>query len=493
LPLGVTRRSASSWSRVSRRSERRPDLKSELRGLLARSPRPAGCEVVVQVRERVPAVARATLDPAGAFGRHPLKPHQLVDRVTRTEDTIVLCHLGVPRIDPDDWSLSVDGLVRRPMQLTLSEIKRRPRVEITSIHQCCGSPLKPRMPTRRICNVVWSGVRLSELIADCGPDPAARYPWSSGADHGVFEGDNCDAFVKDLPLDRVAADVLIAYEMNGEPLRPENGYPARLVVPGYYGTNSVKWLTRLTLADVRASGPFTTRWYNDPILDVEGKPTGATTPVGPIAPESVIVSPAPDHTLPIGGCRSLGLGLGGRWRERGRCERRRRRRLDACCHRAARRPRLATLRGDLAAQASPRVRALVSSPLRRRRPAAGRGGPQCDSSCADHGPVSLTRREAPGPIAIHAGRTHRSGRSPRFLRANSSSGEGFFLSTLSQSALFSAESSLSTHLSFPCSAAKTGTLASVAADRVRTRTIFVMIVFPDCSTAVCRQGSNIMG
>jgi DMSO/TMAO reductase YedYZ molybdopterin-dependent catalytic subunit len=206
----------------------------------------------VQVSERFPAVARATLDPAGAFGRHPLQPHELLDRVTRTEDTIVLCHLGVPRIDPDDWSLSIDGLVRRPMHLTLSEIKRRPRVEITSIHQCCGSPLKPQMPTRRICNVVWGGVRLSELIADCGSDPAARYVWSSGADHGVFEGDNCDACVKDLPMDRVAADVLIAYEMNGEPLRPENGYPARLVVPGYYGTNSVKWLIRLSLADARA-------------------------------------------------------------------------------------------------------------------------------------------------------------------------------------------------------------------------------------------------
>ena len=64
--------------------------------------------------ERFPAVARATLDPAGAFGRHPLKPHQLLDRVTRIEDTIVLCHLGVPRIDPDDWSLSVGGLARRP-------------------------------------------------------------------------------------------------------------------------------------------------------------------------------------------------------------------------------------------------------------------------------------------------------------------------------------------------------------------------------------------
>jgi DMSO/TMAO reductase YedYZ molybdopterin-dependent catalytic subunit len=93
----------------------------------------------VQVKERFPAITRATLDPAGAFGRHPLQPHQLLDRVTRTEDTIVLCHLGVPRIDPD-WSLSVGGLVRRPMRLTLGEIKRRPRVEITSMEALAPVP-----------------------------------------------------------------------------------------------------------------------------------------------------------------------------------------------------------------------------------------------------------------------------------------------------------------------------------------------------------------
>ena len=263
-------------------------------------------------------MSRVKLDPAAAYGRHPPQPHQLIDRVTPTEQTIVLCHLGVPRIDPDDWSLSIDGLMRRPMRLTLGDLMRRPRIEITSIHQCCGSPLKPRMPTRRICNVVWSGVRLSEFLADCGPDPRPDI-WSGGADHGVFEGDSCEAFVKDLPLERVAADALIAYEMNGAPLRPEHGYPARLVVPDYYGTNSVKWLTRLSLDETRATGPFTTRWYNDPILDAAGRPTGRTTPVGPIAPDSAIVSPAPDQTLAAGEDVAV---LGRRRCSRRRCERR---------------------------------------------------------------------------------------------------------------------------------------------------------------------------
>ncbi|MEH2513727.1 DMSO/TMAO reductase YedYZ molybdopterin-dependent catalytic subunit [Nitrobacteraceae bacterium AZCC 1564] len=101
-------------------------------------------------------------------------------------------------------------------------------------------------------------------------------------------------------MERVSADVLIAYAMNGSPLRPENGFPVRLVVPGYYGTNSVKWLERVTLAETRATEPFTTRWYNDAIRDAAGQPTGATVPVASIAPESVIVSPAPDQTVAIG-------------------------------------------------------------------------------------------------------------------------------------------------------------------------------------------------
>jgi DMSO/TMAO reductase YedYZ molybdopterin-dependent catalytic subunit len=259
-------------------------------------------------------MSRATLDPAGPYGRHPLRPHQLIDRVTRVEDTIVLCHLGIPRIAADDWSLTIDGMVHRSMRLTLDDLMRRPRVDVVSIHQCCGSPMKPDVPARRICNVVWSGVRLADLLEDCEPDPAARYVWSSGADYGTFEGDNVDAFVKDLPLDRVAVDVLVAYAMNGSPLRPENGYPARLVVPGFYGTNSVKWLTRLTLADQRASSPFTTRWYNDPVRDASGQPTGAVVPVWSIAPESVIVSPAPDQALPTGEAIEI---WGWAWADRG--------------------------------------------------------------------------------------------------------------------------------------------------------------------------------
>jgi|SoiMethySBSTD1v2_1073268.scaffolds.fasta_scaffold606076_2 sulfane dehydrogenase subunit SoxC len=92
--------------------------------------------------------------------------------------------------------------------------------------------------------------------------------------------------------------VLIAYELNGEPLPPEHGFPARLLAPGYYGTNNVKWLSRLTLAKTRAAGPFLTRWYNDVVEHPAGQPR--CNPVWAIAPDSVIVSPAPDQSYALG-------------------------------------------------------------------------------------------------------------------------------------------------------------------------------------------------
>jgi len=172
-----------------------------------------------------------------------------------------------------------------------------PKARVSTIHQCAGSPLDPDTPRRRICNVEWSGARLADILAECKPHGAARFAWSFGLDYGAFGGVNCDQYIKDLPLDRVSSDVLIAYELNGEPLRPENGYPARLVVPGFYGTNSVKWLSRIEISDRRVDSPFTTRWYNDVVKDAAGNPTGATKPVWQIAPESVIVAPAAEGHL----------------------------------------------------------------------------------------------------------------------------------------------------------------------------------------------------
>jgi sulfane dehydrogenase subunit SoxC len=241
---------------------------------------------------------RTPLAPAGTYRRVPLKPHQLTDDITPTEELFVLAHLGVARVDPSSWWLEVDGMVGRHRRLTMSDLRRFPRREVTSFHECAGNPLTPTVPQRRIANVVWAGVDLRDLLAEVDVYPSATYLWSYGLDHGDFAGLHSEAYVKDLPLWRVeAGDVLVAYEVNGRALPPEHGFPARLLVPGWYGTNSVKWLSRITVADRRFDGPFTTALYNDELPAAPGSGAPGRRPVWEVAPESVIVRPEPGATL----------------------------------------------------------------------------------------------------------------------------------------------------------------------------------------------------
>ena len=229
-----------------------------------------------------------TMDPPRTFRRVPLLPHQMTSRLTAQRDLFVLAHVGIPRVDVSAWTLRISGLVRKPASITFDEIRQLPKIEIESFHQCAGYPSNPTIATRRVGNAVWGGVDLKTLLDSIGILPEARFLWSYGLDHGEYDGIRSGAYLKDCPLDRLlGGGILLAYEINGEPLDAEHGFPLRLLIPGFYGTNCVKWLSRLHLADARADGPFTTLLYNDP----DG--TG-TRPVWQVAPESVIVSPAPE-------------------------------------------------------------------------------------------------------------------------------------------------------------------------------------------------------
>ena len=238
------------------------------------------------------------IEPSGTYRRIPLAPHQMVDEVTPTGSLFVLAHLGVPHVSVEGWTLAVDGLVREPLTLTFKDLEGFPKRTVAACHQCAGNPLTPRVPTRRVASVVWGGLDVRDLLSVAGVLPEATFLWSSGADSGDFAGVHHENYIKDLPLDRVAqGDVLLAYEVNGAPLPPEHGFPVRLVVPGFYGPNSVKWLTRVQLADRRADGPFTTTFYNDPVDDGQHEPAPTVRPVWAIPVESVIVSPAPASVL----------------------------------------------------------------------------------------------------------------------------------------------------------------------------------------------------
>ena len=235
-----------------------------------------------------PNETRIRMDPARLYRRVPLLPHQLTSELTPQRDLFVLAHVGIPRFDVADWTLSVTGFVRESITLNFEQLRKLPKVEVETFHQCAGYPANPKIATRRVGNVVWGGVDLKALLAEAGVLSDARFVWAYGMDHGEYEGVRAEPYVKDCPLARIQADgVLLAYEINGEPLDAEHGFPLRLVVPGFYGTNCVKWLTRLHLAERRADGPFTTELYNDRLA-------GGARPVWAVAPESVIVSPAPD-------------------------------------------------------------------------------------------------------------------------------------------------------------------------------------------------------
>ncbi|KAL6251333.1 hypothetical protein RBB50_001541 [Rhinocladiella similis] len=241
--------------------------------------------------------ALRVIDPAGFYLRQPPKPHELDGDVTDEAHLFQTIHMGAAVVDEDKWKLVVDGQVERAFAVSLAQLKEMPRRTITSFHECYGSPVAP--PTTalwRIGNVQWTGVRLVDLLRVARPRPGVTHVWSQGLDHGSFADVAADKYEKDLTLGKAfSPDVLVAFEMNGEPLTKNRGGPVRLVVPGWFGTNSTKWLCRLSLQDSRASGPFTTKFYNE--IDPNDATGQRKRPVWMVEPNSMIVRPKPEEIL----------------------------------------------------------------------------------------------------------------------------------------------------------------------------------------------------
>jgi len=242
----------------------------------------------------------------GTYRSVPRKISQLTSFVTPEPDMFVLAHLGIPSLPRDDWSLSVTGMTAAPLALRFDDLTGFQDHRITAFHKCAGNPMKPAEPTPdRVSNVVWRGIRLRDVLARAGYDPSATHVWADGYDSGSFEGVAVTKYQKDLPIAKALwDDVLLAFEINGAPLSAHRGGPVRLVVPGWYGTNSVKWVRALHLADRRANGPFTTTWYND--TDA----SGIRRPVWAVAPDSAIVTPATGDKIDAGALTISGWSWG---------------------------------------------------------------------------------------------------------------------------------------------------------------------------------------
>jgi len=195
-------------------------------------------------------------------------PHQdLMGTITPSDLHFERHHGGVPDIDPKGYSLLVHGMVERPMVFTLADLKRFPAVSRVHFLECSGNfggrtgsvELTPQVVAPLTSNSEWTGVALATIFREVGAKPQAKWFLAEGQDAALL--------TRSIPIAKAYDDALIAYGQNGEAIRPEQGYPARLFLPGWEGNSSVKWIRRIELSD----RPFMTREetskYTDPMAD----------------------------------------------------------------------------------------------------------------------------------------------------------------------------------------------------------------------------------
>lgn len=162
-------------------------------------------------------------------------------------------HGGIPDIDPAKYELVIHGMVDKPLVFSLADLKRFPSVTKTCFIECSGNYRsgKEEMSPQEICGLTsqseWTGVMLSTLFREVGVRDKASWFLAEGGDASVM--------TRSIPVSKGWDDAMIAYAQNGEAVRPEQGYPARLLLPGWEGNTSVKWLRRIELSDA----PFMTR------------------------------------------------------------------------------------------------------------------------------------------------------------------------------------------------------------------------------------------
>jgi DMSO/TMAO reductase YedYZ molybdopterin-dependent catalytic subunit len=232
----------------------------------------------------------------------------------------LLIHYDIPTVDPDGWRLAVDGRVERPRSFTLAELRARPAVTRLVTLECAGNGrarLSPRAISQpwlleAVGTAEWTGTPLAPLLDEAGVARDAVEVVFGGLDRGV-EGGVEQGYQRSLPLTEARREeVLLAWAVNGQALPPQHGFPLRLLVPGWYGMTSVKWLQRITVTAEPFDGYQQTRayrWRHSP--DEPGEP------VTRIVPRSLMVPPGiPDFLtrrrfVPLEPCRLEGRAWSG--------------------------------------------------------------------------------------------------------------------------------------------------------------------------------------
>jgi DMSO/TMAO reductase YedYZ molybdopterin-dependent catalytic subunit len=236
---------------------------------------------------------------------------------TPNEIFFIRSHMGPPaRIDMQTWRLTVDGLVDRPLRLTLDDLKRFPKHEVPAVLQCSGNgrwyfgeayadvshPAGAQWRMGGVGNARWAGARVRDVLAKAGLKPGARYSTNFGLDNPLLP--TTPKFIRGIELEKLLDDdTLLAYEMNGSPLPYYHGYPVRLFVPGWAGDHSVKWLTSMTIVDALTDDFWTAVGYRYPNkIGAPGKavPPASEHPLTALNVKSIITTPADRGTLRAG-------------------------------------------------------------------------------------------------------------------------------------------------------------------------------------------------
>jgi sulfane dehydrogenase subunit SoxC len=214
-------------------------------------------------------VARTLSNPRGEpRTSHGRTPHHLINGTfTPNGLHFVISHSGNPDIDPGQHRLVIHGLVRRPLVFTLDSLARYPMVSRMTFVECGGNsaPLFSNEPVQANVQAIhglvscaeWTGVMLSTLLEEAGVDPKAKWLIAEGADSLALS--------RSVPIAKALDDAMIAVYQNGERLMPGNGYPMRLLLPGWEGNMQVKWLRRIKLVEQPAMSYYEARTYA-PIL-----------------------------------------------------------------------------------------------------------------------------------------------------------------------------------------------------------------------------------
>jgi sulfite oxidase len=243
--------------------------------------------------------------------------------LTATDAFYVRGHGAVPDIDPAAWRLRVHGAVERELSLSLSTLREAFRErEVTATLQCAGNRRARLMEMREIPGespwgpgatgtATWSGVALADVLAVAGALPGAAHVGFEGADDCPEVKPAPERFGGSIPLDKARRpEVLLAWSMNGEPLQPVHGAPLRVVVPGYIGARSVKWLERIEVRAAPWDGYFQHVAYR--LLPEDGTPgPGAGMPLGLVALNADVLAPQDGDAVPAGALEVRGYAFAG--------------------------------------------------------------------------------------------------------------------------------------------------------------------------------------